>query len=68
MTKKPEKQDGAAQSVERKSAYTSPQLTRFGAVQGLTLGSGGSKGDGRLGHTRGGSGMDMTPPSARPIK
>lgn len=39
---------------QRKSAYTVPTLTRFGAVQGLTLGSGGSRGDGQLGMTRGG--------------
>ncbi|PLW68401.1 hypothetical protein [Pseudohalioglobus lutimaris] len=43
-----------------KSAYASPRLTRFGPVQGLTLGSGGTMGDGQLGMTRGGTmGMSM---------
>ena len=49
--------------VNRKSSYTSPRLETFGPVQGLTLGSGGTMGDGNLGMTRGdndmGMGMDM---------
>jgi hypothetical protein len=40
-----------------KSLYTSPHLETFGPVQGLTLGSGGTMGDGNLGMTRGD--MDM---------
>ena len=41
-----------------KNTYTPPRLTRFGPVQGLTLGSGGTKGDGQLGMTRGNNTAD----------
>ena len=47
---KPKKQPLPA--TTRKSTYSRPKLESFGPVKGLTLGSGGSKGDGRLGMTR----------------
>lgn len=40
-------------------AYKSPMVSLFGPVIGLTMGSGGTKGDGSAGKTRGGNGMNM---------
>ena len=37
-------------------AYERPTLSRFGRISGLTMGSGGNRGDGALGRTRRGGG------------
>ena len=54
MAKQTETRRAAPPNAEQKSTYVSPRLPRLGPVQGLTLGSGGTKGDGQLGMTRGG--------------
>jgi hypothetical protein len=50
--KQPKTKDQSLSATSSKRAYSRPKLETFGPVKGLTLGSGGSKGDGRLGMTR----------------
>lgn len=54
MPGKNESQCHAKECGTSKSTWFQPTLKQFGPVQGLTLGSGGSNGDGQLGKTRGG--------------
>ena len=42
-----------------RKTYTTPVLQRFGQLNRVTQGSGGTKGDGSGTMTRGGGGMDM---------
>ncbi|KAA1188958.1 hypothetical protein F0M18_17295 [Pseudohalioglobus sediminis] len=52
MSKKTDSQAPRQPVDKTRATYSSPRLTRFGPVQGLTLGSGGSLGDGGVNMNR----------------
>lgn len=61
MSTETEEHTDRTPDVARKAVYTAPKLTRFGAVSGLTLGSGsrGNDGGGTKAMNTPGMGMGM---------